>query len=104
MDNDTPVPELSGRHAEEQKFMQVLGEQSARHKPHTVGYLFSEAARRVLFFASYEAHLRSNDKATHHITLEDLQRGIARETGTSSRPLPAQLKRGQKTRAGSKTP
>ena len=41
-------------------------------------YLFSEKARRALFFARYNASLRNTDEVTHHITLDDLLHGIER--------------------------
>ena len=52
-------------------------------KPRTLDptYAFCESARRAIFFAKFEAERRSDDKATYHITLEDLLAGIKKEQG-----------------------
>jgi hypothetical protein len=42
-------------------------------------YVFSLSARRAIFFAKYEASQRNTDEVTHHITVDDLLAGIARE-------------------------
>jgi hypothetical protein len=42
-------------------------------------YKFSIKAARAMLFAKHEASLRNTDSVTHHITLEDIVAGIARE-------------------------
>jgi len=42
-------------------------------------YLFSEQARRALFYAKHNASLRNTDSVTHHITMADIEHGVQRE-------------------------
>lgn len=51
--------------------------------PIDITYLFSESARRALFFAKYEASRRDTDCVQHHITIEDIVAGIAKETNST---------------------
>jgi hypothetical protein len=58
---------------------QIAAASKSKAMPIDSSHLFSESARRVLFFAKYAASLRDTDSVTHHITVADLLAGIRKE-------------------------